>query len=169
MPILATGKPGQQGFTLLELVIVIALVAVLSASVMITLTPASDDPLQQQRLRLLQLSHKVLEQAVLYNRRVALQLRQETGISALAYHEGKWQVLEDEQFSSLPLPADLQWNLSIPGKSFSSTDLDTPVEPQILFTPDGLVSSFRLELSWPPYDDQILDDSAFYAPEISDE
>jgi len=148
---------------------VIALVAVLSASVMITLAPASDNPLQQQRLTLLQLSNQALEQAVLFNRRIALQLRPETGVSALAFYDDQWHRVENEQFSSLPLPADLQWNLSIPGKNFSSADLDTPIEPHILFSPDGLVSPFKLELSWPPYEDQLLDDSAFYAPEPEDE
>lgn len=148
------------GFTLLELLVVVVLIAILTAAAISTLNfVASDADAETEARRVAALASLAAEEALLTGREYGLRLDDDE-IVFLLFDEltGQWQSLaEDDTFRPRPVPESLDFDLVIEGQEIKlgnqsgdetgETDEDVPEPPQIMFLSSGEITPFTLTIS----------------------
>ena len=145
--ILVTGKRKiQQGFTLIELMLVLLLMGIFSTVVVVNLNPERGPTLASQQQELLRYLRHLQQEAVFKTQAVGLVLQPEQ-LTPLMLSEKGWAV--NSQLPIFKRPESVTWMLSVEGELLSEVEalVDGEFEPQVLFFSDGLYSFFRLELS----------------------
>ena len=164
MPIWATGTPnsdharlglmrttGYQGFTLLELLVVLVIVGVLTSLIAFSISPNQPSPQRESR-RFQQVLEAAREQAVLFNQELGVELRGDS-YRVLQWQAQRWQPLETAEFSEHSLPGDLAQTLWLDGLPSQEQAGDSdPPQPQILLFATGEVTPFGWTLSDPAED-----------------
>lgn len=121
----------ENGFTLLELMIVIVIVAILFSFATLTIRSSSpEDQIKEEARRLDRLIQLVLEEAVLKNTEYGLEFKQNS-YRFLTYSEGQWQAVSDDKLlRERELPEDMEIELAIEqtdiiiGEAAEATDED---------------------------------------------
>lgn len=145
--ILATGKPAwQQGFTLLELLLVMLLIGVLSTSVLLSTPTSPANTLRAQEKALIRYLRLVRQQAVFSVMEIGLVYHAES-LTPVFFSEDKWR-----QNSEIPVfyrHKDLDWVLQLEGEQVTPQTgfIEGESAPQIVFFSDGLYSMFRFSLA----------------------
>ena len=149
-----------RGFTLLELLVVVVLIAILTAAAISTLNfVATDADAETEARRVGALASLAAEEALLTGREYGLRLDDEE-IVFLLFDDltGQWQSLaEDDTFHPRPVPESLDFDLVIEGQEIKlgndaaddsgETDEDLPEPPQIMFLSSGEITPFTLTIS----------------------
>ena len=139
---------------------VLLVAGLLISTLVLNLTALSDNPLKQQRQRLAVLLRQLHEQAILSAAGVGVSISPSGEVQFFSNDQGRWQRVDGER--SLQIADDIRWRLSRGTAPSRNTDQAAVVSPQILFSPEGLVSPFLITLSQASYPDELLDDQMFY-------
>ena len=137
----------QRGFTLLEIMVVIALVALVSTSVMLTLPDARSDNqrIGAQKAQFAALLRKLSQRAIVEQRWYGLYFI-DNSYQALRYSTNNWIVVPQSLSSSLPEGMRLSLLIDkLPVKiEPSEKSKDSLLNPQIRISPTGLFNDFEL-------------------------
>ena len=140
----------QQGFTLLELLVVIVIIGIVTTFVSLSLRGNQTDVLEQEAQRLHALLDLTAHESISKTTEMGVYFADD---HYQFYHlnEGQWQLLVgDEILSVHTLPESLTLQVDIEGISMpnnpNTTDLSNE-NPQVLFFTDGELTPFRCILS----------------------
>lgn len=143
---LATGNPKyglnlQQGFTLLEIMIVVALIGLLSSVVALNLTPKPDTR-PDRFLRQIQLQMQSLTTQSMVQQRWYGVLFSENQYQLVRQIGTQWKRVGNNTEARTDLPNNFEAEKE--GQPINLNQVAT--QPQILFSPDGNHSSFQLKI-----------------------
>lgn len=152
-----------RGFTLLELLVVVVLIAVLTAAAISTLNfVATDADAETEARRVAALASLAAEEALLTGREYGLRLDDKEIVFLLFDDQtGQWQSLaDDDTFHPRPVPESLDFDLVIEGQDImlgdegaedgaddgGETEEDVPEPPQMMFLSSGEITPFTLTI-----------------------
>jgi len=152
----------MRGFTLLELLVVVVLIAILTAAAVSTINfVARDSDPHTEARRIAALASLAAEEALLTGREYGMRLDDDE-IVFLLFDEstGQWQPLtEDNTFHPRPVPEALDFELVLEGQAIvlgaaasttddnDNDDEDVPDPPQIMFLSSGEITPFTLTIA----------------------
>jgi len=155
-PISATGistrkrgwrnAPGQGGFTLFELLVVVAIVAITIS--VVQLAPGLNDEnrdLKRVGKELGKLFRLLNQEAVFESRNYAISV-QDKGFVVLEFNEGKWLKTPDLFFSKVKMTESQNSQLIIENQVIDISKKTTP-EPHILILSSGEMTPFEWRIS----------------------
>jgi len=139
--------PVQRGFTLLELMVVIALVALVSTSIMLTLPEATPDKQRfgSQKAQFAAVLRELSQRAIVEQRWYGLYFAGNT-YQALRYSADAWNALPQSQSKSLPegISMSLLIDKLIVKIEDREKNKNSLLSPQIRISPTGLFNDFEL-------------------------
>lgn len=148
-----------RGFTLLEILVVMVLMAVLSAAAMTTLNYAfRGDDAETEARRIAALTALAAEEALLTGREYGLRI-EDDALRFFIYDDDtrQWQPLdEDDTFRARPVPDTLDLDLVLEGQAVmlggeSADEADDAAEgaepPQLMFFSSGQITPFTLTVA----------------------
>ncbi|MCK5896359.1 MAG: type II secretion system minor pseudopilin GspH [Cocleimonas sp.] len=141
----------QSGFTLLEVMVVVVIVAILSSAVVPLMSKNADDVLTEQADRFMALMSLVQDEAILQSRQLGLKV-DEQGYSFLQQEdEGSWVPFDDGPFRARKLSSGIKASLYL-------EDVDIVLEeggegeerttPQVFILSSGEMTPFYYELTF---------------------
>jgi general secretion pathway protein H len=150
----ALARNAQRGFTLLELLVVVAIIGLLVGAATLSLGALGNDrEMEQETRRLGSMMALLNEEALMQTRDYGIRFT-ETGYGFLVfdYTQAKWvEPLTDELLEPHALQPQLVLRLFLDGRevqlerNFESLDADEP-QPQVMVLSSGEVTPFRIEL-----------------------
>ena len=170
MRILAVGNNNQAGLTLVELLVVLAVMAVLTGVVVLSLPPAPG-PSQRIAQEVAALTKRLGDRAIMEGRPMGLYVTGEGWQPAL-FADGAWQMLPArplDEDDSLRLDLALEDQVVLPEeeeaaaiilarRTSSEEEAPPPPPPDIVFDPVGEVTPFRLTVTGPKANWRVITD-----------
>ncbi len=159
----ASGKPcwpGSKGFTLLEILAVVFIVAMMLTVAVQSLTPNQNKLLEQESERILALMKLVQEEAILNAQEMAFVVN-EKGYGFQTFSAEGWQALEDDNLlRDRTLPEQIRMDMNIMGEEMALSLSETVVSlesdddeekkdnvrARVLFLSSGEMTPFELFL-----------------------
>ncbi|HEX7047499.1 MAG TPA: type II secretion system minor pseudopilin GspH [Gammaproteobacteria bacterium] len=152
--------PRMRGFTLLEILIVVVLIAILTAAAINTINFVVDDAdAETEARRVAALAGLAAEEALLTGREYGMRIDDES-LQFLIFDDvtRQWQPLtEDNIFHPRPVPESLDFDLVLEGQAITLGDDseeetgtdedDLPEPPQVMFLSSGQITPFTLTVS----------------------
>lgn len=151
--------PRMRGFTLLEILIVMVLIALLTAAAVNTINFAvSDANAKTEAQRIAALATLAAEEALLTGREYGLRIGDDE-LQFLLFDDaaGQWQPLteEDRVFRPRAIPESLSYELVLEGQAVKlgdseaadDPDEDVPEPPQLMFLSSGEITPFTLTIA----------------------
>jgi general secretion pathway protein H len=139
----------QQGFTLLEILLVITIIAIMAGMATLAIGGSDTRLLQQEARRLQQVLLMAQDRAAFKHSNLGLQLTDD-GYRFLRYSNQSWIEMDEKPFAPHQFELPLQLDLQLEGADLNLTsddgDEDIPT-PEILVLASGENSAFALELS----------------------
>jgi len=143
----------HQGFTLLELLVVLVIIGVLTSLIAFSISPSQPSPQRESR-RFQQVLEAAREQAVLFDQELGVELRGNS-YRVLHWEAQQWLPFEAAEFSEHWLPGDLSQTLWLDGLAYQDDYREgDPPQPQILFFSTGEVTPFGWALRDPAETDE---------------
>ena len=155
-------RHSERGFTLLEILIVVVLVAILTAAAINTINFVADEAdAKTEAQRIAALATLAAEEAVLTGREYGLRIDDET-LEFLLFDDltRQWQPLADDRiFHPRPIPESIRLELVLEGQAvmlggeaedttMPAEDEDEAVEPpQLMFLSSGEITPFTLTVA----------------------
>lgn len=142
----------QQGFTLLELLLVVAIIAIMTGLASLSIGGNDSRLLRQETERLQQLLLMAKDEAAFNQRNLGLTF------TASGYHfseyydaEDLWQIIEEGPLKAHQYELTLHTSLELNGVALKLTSADKPgsPEPEILILSSGETSAFSISLQLP--------------------
>jgi len=142
----------QVGFTLIEIMIVVTIVAILTGAAMMSFPRDTNDLLKEEADRIHALLSLSQDEAILQSRELAVGFN-ETGYTFFALDNNTWSVYDDDVFRARRLPADLLSQLYLEGIPIVLEK--KLVKPQVFILSSGEMTPFIYELQFPGKDERI--------------
>lgn len=103
-------RPQQKGFTLIELMVVVVILAVLVSVATWTLTPSDSVKLNQQTLQLKGALQQTCDEAI-FSQKIQALVPSKKGVGLFALHQGKWQTVSSVKPLSWLSGISVEWQL----------------------------------------------------------
>lgn len=141
--ILAIGSSKENGFTLLELMVVVALIGLLSATVIVNFSPEKKEkPIPETMARIKFQLRSISERAIEEQRWFGFSFS-DHAYQLMTFTKHGWQKASGSKQQMIPQEVDIMLESEGSVVRFNSPES----EPQIQLSPDGLITPFRLRLS----------------------
>ena len=137
-------KSPQKGFTLIEIMVVIVIVAVLMGAVTLSFPPVGDKLLKENTERFSALISLAQDESILQSAEIALEI-DDKGYGFYRNENNSWAALSEAPFKKRQLPADITSKLFLDGISTSLEERENG-SPQIVFLSSGEMTPFIYQL-----------------------
>lgn len=140
-------RTGEQGFTLIEILMVIVIIGLSVGIVTLSIAPSQDDSLSRKEAQsFMQAVEFVAEQAILNGNVMAMFLTPKNAEESLGkqwcytwkiFRENNWAEMPEDSLTEHCMPENLQWDLVVEGRIYNyDPDLETQ-PPVLVFAPSG--------------------------------
>lgn len=144
----------QSGFTLLEILLVLVLIAVIAGLAMLSVGGGDHRRLHAEALRLKTVIVESADEALLQGSDLGL-VFDETGyqVEYFDHKEGSWMPLTEKLFGHHEWPVGISVTMTLDGEDFDESALQQQAEdsdldgPQLLFLSSGEASPFTIEFN----------------------
>jgi general secretion pathway protein H len=136
----------NKGFTLIEILVVVVIVAVLMSAVTLSFPPTGDKLLKEQAERFSALVGLAQDEAILQSRELALEVNN-TGYVFYRNVDNSWSVFADAPFAKREFPADISSKIYIDGIAIDLEEREE-LNPQVLILSSGEMTPFSYKLSY---------------------
>jgi len=137
-------KTSQKGFTLIEIMVVIVIVAVLMGAVTLSFPPVGDKLLKENTERFSALISLAQDESILQSAEIALEI-DDKGYGFYRNQNNSWAALSEAPFKKRQLPAEITSKLLLDGISTDLAERDSD-SPQIVFLSSGEMTPFTYQL-----------------------
>jgi len=137
-------KTSQKGFTLIEIMVVIVIVAVLMGAVTLSFPPAGDKLLKESTERFSALISLAQDESILQSAEISLEI-DDKGYGFYKNENNSWTALSEAPFQKRQLPGGMTSKLLLDGISTNLEDRETD-SPQIVFLSSGEMTPFTYQL-----------------------
>jgi type II secretion system protein H len=145
--------PGERarGFTLMEILVVLAIIGIVTAGVLLSLNLTGRDPqLKTAGRRLLALMHYTRDQAELQTRNYGIVFQPRTyQFVVYSVRRNTWRaVREDDALRKRELPTGLSFQVAVDARRIVLRSRKHPISliPQVMIYSDGELSSFKITI-----------------------
>ena len=150
----------QKGFTLIEILVVMTIVAVMASVAVISVRGRDAQSVIDESVRQLAYSLRVAEEETLFRRRQLGLLLAQNGYLFLTEDEEGWYPVDDRFFKPGGFPENLRVSLYVDGvpKALDSKidDVEEKLEPQVTFVPDAEPVPFEILFNMPELEERKL-------------
>ena len=136
----------NKGFTLIEIMVVVVIVAVLISAVALSFPPVGDKLLKENANRFTALISLAQDEAILQSTELAVEITP-SGYSFYQNEGNSWVSFNDVPFSKRQLPAEISTKLYLDGISIDLKDRDKD-KPQIVILSSGEMTPFTYTLQF---------------------
>lgn len=136
----------NKGFTLIEIMVVVVIVAVLISAVALSFPPVGDKLLKENANRFSALMSLAQDEAILQSTELAVEITP-TGYSFYQNEGNSWVSFSDAPFSKRQLPAEISTKLYLDGISIDLKDRDKD-KPQVVILSSGEMTPFTYTLQF---------------------
>ena len=136
----------NKGFTLIEIMVVIVIVAVLISAVALSFPPVGDKLLKENADRFSALISLAQDEAILQSTELAVEITP-TGYSFYQNIDNSWVTFSSTPFSKRELPAEISTKLYLDGISINLKDRDEN-KPQVVILSSGEMTPFIYTLQF---------------------
>lgn len=133
-----------RGFTLLELLVVMFIMAIIVTFVTLNMSGGKDQLAQEEIIRLGQLIKMAKQEAILKSREYAIRFNEE-GYVFVIFNDNQWQALEgDDLFRSRKFPPQLKLDFNVNGENVLFEVKEEEQLPHIYFFSSGEMTPFTI-------------------------
>lgn len=136
----------NKGFTLIEIMVVVVIVAVLISAVALSFPPVGDKLLKENADRFSALITLAQDEAILQSNELAVEITP-TGYSFYQNENNSWQAFADKPFSKRQLPSEINTKMYLDGISINLKDRDKD-KPQVVILSSGEITPFTYTLQF---------------------
>lgn len=137
-------KSKEQGFTLIEIMVVVVIAAILMGAVAMSFPDSSDDRLKEQGGRFSALISLAQDEAILQSQDFALSVN-DSGYSFYIRRDGSWDPYSDKPFIDREIPADIETEVILEGIPIK-LKTKGKAKPQIVVFSSGEMTPFTFIL-----------------------
>lgn len=141
-------RTASKGFTLLEIVVVIAIIGIVMSLAVISLNPDKEDELKTEADRLVALASLAAQESVMLSREYALELSHD-GYDFLVFEEQQWSPVEDKIFRPRNLPQGIYMDVFFEGEEYDffsdgNKNEEEEHKPRIFMLSSGEMTPFEI-------------------------
>jgi len=136
----------QKGFTLIEILIVVVIVAVLVSAVTLSFPPTGDKLLKEHGERFSALVGLAQDEAILQSSELALEVDSK-GYAFYRNENNNWTAYSEPPFSKRQFPVEIQTKMYLDGISIDLIDRDKDT-PQVVILSSGEMTPFTYKLNY---------------------
>lgn len=136
----------QKGFTLIEIMVVVVIVAILMSAVTLSFPPTGDKLLKEHSARFSALIGLAQDEAILQSRELGLEVS-DKGYAFYRNEDNSWTSYADTPFSKRQFPAEIISTIVLDGIAIDLKDRDKKT-PQIVILSSGEMTPFTYKLSY---------------------
>ena len=134
-------KNKKQGFTLIEIMVVVVIAAILMGAVVISFPDSSNDRLKEQSARFSALMSLAQDEAILQSRDFGLSIN-DAGYSFYRWSGAAWESYSDKPFTNRKITEDIQTEVVLEGVEIKLLKSEKIKKPQIVIFSSGEMTSF---------------------------
>lgn len=136
----------NKGFTLIEIMVVVVIVAVLISAVALSFPPVGDKLLKEHADRFSALVSLAQDEAILQSNELALEITP-NGYSFYQNQNNSWQNLSENPFSRRVLPSEIKTKIFLDGILIDLKDREES-KPQVVILSSGEMTPFTYSLQF---------------------
>ncbi len=142
-------KPHSNGFTLLEIMVVIVIIGIVLTFASLSIGRSTDRVVQEESQRLARLITLAAQEAVLQSRELALQFTP-GGYEFVVFDKDQWRrITDDDTLRARRLPEGVRLDINVEGEAVAlgKIDAEKPAsQPRIYLLSSGEITPFQLTL-----------------------
>lgn len=135
-----------QGFTLLEILIVVMIIGVMTTVFLVTLESDRHDQVNTEAQRFAALLRLASQESLLGSKDMTVEIFSD-GYRFLVSDQDQWQVLNDRLLAPRQLPEGLAFAIQLEGIAAQINDATTDVVPRIYLYPTGEMTPFTVTVT----------------------
>ncbi len=136
----------NNGFTLIEIMVVIVIAAVLMSAVALSFPPVGDKLLKENADRFSALISLAQDEAILQSTELAVEITPD-GYSFYRNNDNAWAAFSDPPFSKRKLPSEISTKMYLDGISIDLKDREND-KPQVVILSSGEMTPFTYTLQF---------------------
>lgn len=144
--ILGKMRNNAKGFTLIEIMVVIVIVALIAGTVMLSFPPVGDKLLKEHAERFSALISLAQDEAILQSTEYALEVTP-TGYSFYFNDNNRWQKIDEPPFAPRTLPSNISSKMYLDGISIDLKNR-AKSKPQVVILSSGEMTPFTYTLTF---------------------
>ena len=139
-------RKSSKGFTLIEIMVVVVIVAILISAVTLSFPPVGDKLLKENADRFSALITLAQDEAILQSNELAVEITP-SGYSFYQNQNNSWQSFSDSPFTKRQLPSEIKSQLYLDGISINLKDREKN-KPQVVILSSGEMTPFSYTLQF---------------------